>query len=122
MLRFFLTRLSLVVPTFIGITLLVFVLIRLIPGDPIETMAGERGIDPARLAQLRKEYGFDQPVLVQRHTSSPDANPLFGGPTPVGIGVSGTFTDTSGVMNGTALVGKASQIFGATLRKLADSN
>jgi dipeptide transport system permease protein len=65
MLRFVFTRLSLVVPTFIGITLLVFVLIRLIPGDPIETMAGERGIDPARHAQLRKEYGFDQPVLVQ---------------------------------------------------------
>jgi len=65
MLRFIFTRLSLVVPTFIGITLLVFVLIRLIPGDPIETMAGERGIDPARLAQLRKDYGFDQPVLVQ---------------------------------------------------------
>ena len=65
MLRFFLTRLSLVVPTFIGITLLVFVLIRLIPGDPIETMAGERGVDPARLAQLRKDYGFDQPVLMQ---------------------------------------------------------
>jgi dipeptide transport system permease protein len=65
MLRFVFTRLSLVVPTFIGITLLVFVLIRLIPGDPIETMAGERGIDPARLAELRKDYGFDQPVLVQ---------------------------------------------------------
>ena len=65
MFRFVVTRLSLVVPTFIGITLLVFVLIRLIPGDPIETMAGERGIHPARLAQLRKDYGFDQPVLVQ---------------------------------------------------------
>ena len=65
MFRFVFTRLSLVVPTFIGITLLVFVLIRLIPGDPIETMAGERGIDPARLAQLRKDYGLDQPVLVQ---------------------------------------------------------
>ena len=65
MIRFFFTRLSLVIPTFIGITLLVFVLIRLIPGDPIETMAGERGIDPVRLAQLRKDYGFDQPVLVQ---------------------------------------------------------
>ena len=65
MLRFVLTRLSLLVPTFVGITLLVFVLIRLIPGDPIETMAGERGIDPARLAQLRKDFGFDQPVLVQ---------------------------------------------------------
>ena len=39
---------------------------------------------------------FKGEVLVQRHTSSPDANPLFGGPTPVGIGVSGTFTDTRG--------------------------
>src|SRR5919204_3623093 len=65
MLRFIFTRLSRVIPIFIGITLLVFVLIRLIPGDPIETMAGERGIDPVRHEQLRKEYGFDQPVLVQ---------------------------------------------------------
>ena len=65
MLRFLLTRVSLVIPTFIGITLLVFVLIRLIPGDPIETLAGERGIDPVRHAQLRQDYGLDQPVLVQ---------------------------------------------------------
>ena len=65
MIRFLLTRVSLVVPTFIGITLLVFVLIRLIPGDPIETMAGERGLDAALHAKLRAEYGFDQPVLVQ---------------------------------------------------------
>ena len=65
---------------------------------------------------------FKGEVLVQRHTSSPDANPLFGGPIPVGIGVTGTFTDAGGVMNGTALVGKVSQIFGATLRKLADTN
>ncbi len=65
MYRFALTRLSLVVPTFIGITLLAFFLIRLVPGDPIETMAGERGIDATRHEQLRQEYGFDQPVLVQ---------------------------------------------------------
>src|SRR3981189_1894192 len=69
-----------------------------------------------------KGDSFKGEVLVQRHTSSPDANPLFGGPAPVGIGVSGTFTDTTAVMNGTALVGKASQIFGATLRKLAETD
>jgi hypothetical protein len=63
---------------------------------------------------------FKGEVLVQRHTSSPDANPLFGGPSPVGVGVSGTFTDTAAVMDGTALVGKASQIFKATLRKLVE--
>jgi len=67
-----------------------------------------------------KDDTFKGEVLVQRHTTSPDANPLFGGPNPVGVGVSGTFNDTRGIMNGTALVGKASQIFGATLRKLAD--
>ena len=65
MLRFLATRLSLVIPTFIGMTLLAFFLIRLVPGDPIETMAGERGIDAARHEQLREEYGLDQPVLVQ---------------------------------------------------------
>ncbi len=65
---------------------------------------------------------FKGEVLVQRHTSSPDANPLFGGPSPVGVGVSGTYTDNSAVMNGTALVGKASQIFRATLRFLADAD
>lgn len=65
MIRFILTRLSLIIPTFIGITLVAFFLIRLVPGDPIETMAGERGIDPARHEQLKKDFGFDQPLLVQ---------------------------------------------------------
>ena len=65
MLRFLLTRLSLIVPTFVGMTLLAFFLIRLVPGDPIEAMAGERGIDAARHAVLLKEYGLDRPVLVQ---------------------------------------------------------
>ena len=65
MLRLILTRVSLIIPTFIGITLLTFFLIRLVPGDPIETMAGERGIDPARHELLRKEFGFDRPILVQ---------------------------------------------------------
>jgi hypothetical protein len=64
---------------------------------------------------------FKGEVLVQRHTSPRgDDNPLFGGPAPVGIGVSGTFTDTRAEMTGTALVGKASQIFRATLRKLSE--
>jgi dipeptide transport system permease protein len=65
MYRFALTRLGLVIPTFIGLTMLAFFLIRIIPGDPIETMAGERGIDPVRHAELRAEYGFDKPILVQ---------------------------------------------------------
>jgi dipeptide transport system permease protein len=65
MLRYVLTRVALVIPTFVGITLIAFFLIRLVPGDPIEAMAGERGIDPARHERLRQEYGLDRPVLVQ---------------------------------------------------------
>jgi dipeptide transport system permease protein len=65
MARFILTRLSLVIPTLIGITLLTFILVRLIPGDPVLMLAGERGIDPARYQELRHEYGLDRPLLVQ---------------------------------------------------------
>ncbi|MBT0571150.1 ABC transporter permease subunit [Curvibacter sp. CHRR-16] len=65
MLRLVLSRIGLLIPTFIGMTLAAFFLIRLIPGDPIETLAGERGIDAARHAQLLKEYGLDQPLITQ---------------------------------------------------------
>ena len=65
MLRFLLSRIGLIVPSFIGVTFLSFMLIRLVPGDPIEVRAGEHGIDPARLAELRHEYGLDQPLWKQ---------------------------------------------------------
>ncbi len=65
MLRFILTRVGLVVPTFIGITLLTFAMIRLVPGDPIELLAGERGVTPERHAELLAEYGWDKPLFEQ---------------------------------------------------------
>ena len=65
MLGFVLRRAGLVVPTFIGITLLVFSLIHLIPGDAVEAMSGERGMDPARYARLLHEFGLDRPLYVQ---------------------------------------------------------
>ena len=65
MFRFALTRLSLIIPTFFGMTLLAFFLIRLVPGDPIETLSGERGIDATRHQRLLVEYGLDKPLWVQ---------------------------------------------------------
>ena len=65
MLGFFFRRLGDIIQTFFGVTLLVFFLIRLIPGDPILMMAGERGVDAARYAQLKAQYGFDQPLIMQ---------------------------------------------------------
>ena len=65
MLAFLLKRLGLVVPTFLGITLLVFSLIRLIPGDPVEALSGERGMTPERYQRLLHEFGLDRPLPVQ---------------------------------------------------------
>lgn len=65
MLRFLLRRVGVIIPTFIAVTFISFMLIRLVPGDPIEVRVGERGIAPERLAQLRHEYGLDQPLWKQ---------------------------------------------------------
>jgi dipeptide transport system permease protein len=65
MIRFILNRLLMLVPTFLGVTLAAFAFIRLIPGDPVELLVGERGIDPARHAQLLHDLGFDRPLWEQ---------------------------------------------------------
>lgn len=65
MLRFVLTRLSLVVPTFLGIVFITFISIRLVPSDPVLVRTGERGITPERHAQLLHEMGLDRPLYVQ---------------------------------------------------------
>jgi dipeptide transport system permease protein len=65
LLRFLATKLGSLIPTFFGVTLLTFAMIRLIPGDPVELMAGERGIDPDRHAQMMVELGLDKPIFVQ---------------------------------------------------------
>jgi dipeptide transport system permease protein len=64
-LRFFLTKLALIIPTFFGVTLLTFAMVRLIPGDPIQLLAGERGLSPERHAEMMRLYGFDRPLLEQ---------------------------------------------------------
>ena len=65
MLRYFLARLVTFLPTFIGVTLISFAFIRVLPGDPIIVMAGERGMTQERYDALVQEMGFDKPILVQ---------------------------------------------------------
>jgi dipeptide transport system permease protein len=62
---FVLRRVALVVPTFIGITLAAFFLIRMIPGDPVEVMMGERTLTPDMHAQAMHQLGLDVPVYRQ---------------------------------------------------------
>jgi peptide/nickel transport system permease protein len=64
--RFVVRRVIQAIPTFFGITLLSFLVLRLAPGDPIALMvAGTPGIRPEDLAAMRAAYGLDQPLPIQ---------------------------------------------------------
>ncbi len=65
MLSFIARRLGLLIPTFFGVTLLTFALIRLIPGDPVEVMMGERRVDPQMHAQAMERLGLNKPLYAQ---------------------------------------------------------
>ena len=68
-------------PTFVGVTFLSFMLIRLVPGDPIEVRVGEHGIAPERLAELRHR--------IRPRPAAVEAVPrLRGGVVTGGLGVS----------------------------------
>jgi peptide/nickel transport system permease protein len=62
--RFFLYRLLLLLPTLLGVVTLVFLLIHLIPGDPVEVMLGETA-NTADREELRRSLGLDRPLLTQ---------------------------------------------------------
>ena len=62
--RFFLRRLLLAVPTLLGVALVVFVLIRVVPGDPIAMMIPP-GASPEDIARLRAFYGLDKSISTQ---------------------------------------------------------
>jgi peptide/nickel transport system permease protein len=58
-------RLVLVPPTLFGVAVIVFVLLRVVPGDPIAMMIPP-GASEADIVRLRALYGLDQPILHQR--------------------------------------------------------
>ena len=69
MLRFILHRFLMMLPTLIGVAVLVFFLLRLMPGDPVATMllgdGGAANIPPEAIATERARLGLDQPLYVQ---------------------------------------------------------
>lgn len=52
------------VPALASVLVITFIIVHAIPGDPAQQLAGE-GADPARIAQIRHQYGFDQPLPTQ---------------------------------------------------------
>jgi dipeptide transport system permease protein len=60
-----LKKFLLVIPTLIGASVIAFALIRLIPGDPVLNLLGERGGDPVVVEEMRARFGLDKPVTEQ---------------------------------------------------------
>jgi peptide/nickel transport system permease protein len=64
MLRFVVRRLLLLVPILVGLSILVFLWIRALPGSPAFALLGERAT-PETIAQIERQYGLDRPIHVQ---------------------------------------------------------
>ncbi|HEY0528973.1 MAG TPA: ABC transporter permease [Gemmatimonadaceae bacterium] len=64
MFAFIIRRLALSIPTLFGVLVVVFLLLYVAPGDPVQEMVGERA-DAETIARLRKELHLDEPLLNQ---------------------------------------------------------
>ncbi len=65
MIRLILGKLAYMLPTFFGITIVAFGFVRVLPGDPVLLMAGERGLSPERYKEMLAQLGFDRPLWAQ---------------------------------------------------------
>ncbi|EGX58859.1 putative peptide ABC transporter permease protein [Streptomyces zinciresistens K42] len=63
--RYVARRLLQMIPVFFGTTLLIFLMVYALPGDPVRGLFGDKAGSPQVIASLRREYGLDQPILVQ---------------------------------------------------------
>ncbi|TDC95871.1 ABC transporter permease [Saccharopolyspora aridisoli] len=63
--RYVLRRLLQLIPVFIGTTLIIYLLVWAIPGDPFAGKCGERGCPPAYIAEMHDKYNLDDPLIVQ---------------------------------------------------------
>jgi peptide/nickel transport system permease protein len=64
MLRFVVRRLLLLVPILLGLSILVFLWVRALPGDPAAALLGERATEES-IEQVREQYGLDRPIHIQ---------------------------------------------------------
>ena len=65
MLNYISQRLLQAIPVLIGISLLTFAMLHLVPGDPVLIFAGDKPITEERAAQIRHQLGLDRPLWVQ---------------------------------------------------------
>jgi oligopeptide transport system permease protein len=63
--RYVVRRLLQMIPVFIGATLLVFLMMYALPGDPVRALWGERSVDQAQIAAMKADLGLDLPLWHQ---------------------------------------------------------
>lgn len=63
--RYVARRLLQTIPVFFGATLLIFAMVYVLPGDPIEALGGEKGLTEAARQRLTEQFNFDKPLIVQ---------------------------------------------------------
>ncbi len=93
MLRFVVRRLLLMVPVLVGLSLLLFVWVRALPGDPARALLGDKAT-PEGIAQINETYGFDKPLVQQYFIyTSRLIRGDFGNSPRTGLPVLGTFLE-----------------------------
>jgi peptide/nickel transport system permease protein len=107
MARFLLRRLLLAIPILLGVSVVVFITIKLIPGDPVSTLLGPNATPQAR-ADLTSRLGLDQPLPVQyfswlKSVVQGDFGTSLTLQQPVGSLVATAFGNTA-ILAGTALI------------------
>ena len=76
-------RIAIMVPVFLGATLLIYGMVFLLPGDPIAALGGDRPLSPAVAAQLRAQYHLNDPFLLQYlHYLGGIVTAIWAAPTP----------------------------------------
>lgn len=66
MLKFIIRRVLLMIPILLGVSLVTFIIVRSIPGDPVRVLLGaDARSTPEQIANIRRAYGLDQPLPVQ---------------------------------------------------------
>jgi oligopeptide transport system permease protein len=63
--RYVARRLLQMIPVFLGTTLLIFLMVYSLPGDPVRALWGDRPADPVAMAAIKHEFWFDRPVMLQ---------------------------------------------------------
>ena len=72
-----LERILATIPIMLGVAIIVFIFMRLTPGDPVDIMMGDASVSPGEIENLRKEFHLDKPLILNLRGGNPLDSQLF---------------------------------------------